>query len=140
MAKINMRDYYPFYEHDEYVEVSDELAAEMAQWERDERSQRRKKYRYHAYYSLNWGDEISRQVIFHAVAPDEYYEKRVTSEQLYAAMNALPEKQRHRIYAYYILKISQPEIARIDGVDHRTVNISIQRGLRNLERYLKNIS
>ena len=22
MAKINMRDYYPFYEHDEFVEVS----------------------------------------------------------------------------------------------------------------------
>ena len=43
MAKINMRDYYPFYEHDEYVEVSDELAAEMAQWERTERSQKRKK-------------------------------------------------------------------------------------------------
>ena len=36
MAKINMRDYYPFYEHDEFVEVSDELAAEMAQWERTE--------------------------------------------------------------------------------------------------------
>lgn len=99
----------------------------------------RKVYRYHANYSLDWGDEIGRHVIFRAVAPDEYYEKRVTSEQLYAAMNALPEKQRHRIYAYYILKISQSEIARIDGVDHRTVNISIQRGLRNLERYLKNI-
>ena len=27
MAKINMWDYYPFYQHDEYVEVSDELAA-----------------------------------------------------------------------------------------------------------------
>ena len=139
MAKINLRDYYPFYQHDEYVEVSDELAAELSQWERSESTQKRKKYRYHANYSLDWGDEIGRHVIFRAVAPDEYYEKRVTSEQLYAAMNALPEKQRHRIYAYYILKISQPEIARTDGVDHRTVNISIQRGLRNLERYLKNI-
>ena len=102
-----MRDYYPFYEHDEFVEVSDELAAEMAQWHRTERTQRRKVYRYHANYSLDWGDEIGRHVIFRAVAPDEYYEKRVTSEQLYAAMNALPEMQRHRIYAYYILKISQ---------------------------------
>ena len=139
MARINLRDYYPFYQYDEYVEVSDELAAEMAQWERTESTQRRKVYRYHANYSLDWGDEIGRHVIFRAVAPDEYYERRVTSEQLYAAMNALPEKQRHRIYAYYILKISQSEIARIDGVDHRTVNISIQRGLRNLERYLKNI-
>ena len=96
-------------------------------------------YRYHANYSLDWGDEIGRHVIFRAVSPDEYYEKHVTHEQLYASMNTLPEKLRHRIYAYYILKISQSEIARIDGVDHRTVNISIQRGLRNLERYLKNI-
>ena len=62
-----------------------------------------------------------------------------TTEQLYAAMSALPEKQHRRIYAHYILKIPQSEIARLDGVDHRTVNISIQRGLRNLERYLKNI-
>ena len=62
-----------------------------------------------------------------------------TTEQLYAAMNALPKKQHRRIYAHYILKIPQSEIARLDGVDHRTVNISIQRGLRNLERYLKNI-
>ena len=137
MAKINMRDYYPFYEQDEFVEVSDELAAEMAQWERTESTQRRKVYRYHANYSLDWGDEIGRHVVLRDVAPDEYYEKRVTSEQLYAAMKALPERQCHRIYAYYILKISQSEIARIDGVDHRTVNISIQRGLRNLERYLK---
>ena len=139
MAKINLRDYYPFYQHDEYVEVSDELAAELSQWERSESTQKRKKYRYHAKYSLDWGDEIGRHVIFGVVAPDEYYEKRVTTEQLYAAMNALPEKQRHRIYAHYILKIPQSEIARLDGVDHRTVNISIQRGLHKLERYLKNI-
>ena len=139
MAKINMRDYYPFYQDDEYVEVSDELAAEMAQWERTERSQKRKKYRYRANYSLDWGNGIGRHVIFRVVAPDEYYEKRVTTEQLYAAMNALSTKQRRRIYAHYILKIPQSEIARLDGVDHRTVNISIQRGLHNLERYLKNI-
>ena len=124
---------------DPFVEVSDELAAEMAQWERTESTQRRKVYRYHANYSLDWGDEIGRHVIFRVVAPDEYYEKRVTTEQLYAAMNALSTKQRRRIYAHYILKIPQSEIARLDGVDHRTVNISIQRGLHNLERYLKNI-
>ena len=85
------------------------------------------------------GDEIGRHVLFRVAAPDEYYEKRVTSEQLHAAMSALPEKQHRRIYAHYILKIPPSEIARLDGVDHRTVNISIQRGLRNLERYLKNI-
>ena len=83
MAKINMRDYYPFYQDDEYVEVSDELAAEMAQWERTERSQKRKKYRYRANYSLDWGNGIGRHVIFRSAAPDEYYEKVITHEQLW---------------------------------------------------------
>lgn len=139
MAKINMRDYYPFYEHDEYVEVSEEVAEEMAQWERDERSQRRKKYRYHAYYSLNWGDEISRQVIFHAVAPDEYYEKSVTHEQLQAALTTLSPKQRQRIYAHFVFGFSKAQIARTEGVNHRAVGLSIQRGLCKLEHHLKNI-
>ena len=100
MAKINMRDYYPFYEHDEFVEVSDELAAEMAQWERTERSQKRKKYRYRANYSLDWGNGIGQYVVFRSAAPDEYYEKIITHEQLRTALATLSPKQRQRIYAH----------------------------------------
>ena len=103
MAKINMRDYYPFYEQDEYVEVSDELAAEMAQWERTERSQKRKKYRYRANYSLDWGKGIGQYVVFRSAAPDEYYEKVITHEQLRTALATLSPKQRQRIYAHYVL-------------------------------------
>lgn len=139
MAKINMRDYYPFYEHDEFVEVSDELAAEMAQWERTERSQKRKKYRYRANYSLDWGDGIGQCIVFRSVAPDESYEEVITHEQLRTALATLPEKQRQRIYAHFVLGFSKAQIARAESVDHRAISLSIQKGLCKLEHYLKNI-
>ena len=38
MKKINLRDLYPFYHNDLFVEVSDEVAAAMAEAERMERN------------------------------------------------------------------------------------------------------
>lgn len=140
MAKINMRDYYPFYEHDEYVEVSDELAAEMAQWERTERSQKRKKYRYRANYSLDWGDGIGQCIAFRSVAPDESYEEVITHEQLRVALAALSPKQRQRIYAHYVLGLSQAQIARCAGVRVSAVSKSIYSGLVRMEKCLKSFS
>ena len=137
MAKINMRDYYHFYEHDEFVEVSDELAAEMAQWERTERSQKRKKYRYRANYSLDWGNGIGQYVVFRSAAPDEYYEKIITHEQLRTALATLSPKQRQRIYAHYVLGLSQAQIARCAGVRVSAVSKSIYSGLVRMEKCLK---
>ena len=51
MAIINLRDYYPFYQLDQYVEVSDELVVQMQQWKRDEKAYLRKRNRYQAYFS-----------------------------------------------------------------------------------------
>lgn len=61
-------------------------------------------YCYPANYSLDWGEEIGRHIISSAVAPDEYYAKLVTCEQLSAAMNALPEKQRRKSMPVVYLK------------------------------------
>ncbi len=140
MARINMRDYYSFYEHDEFVEVSDELAAEMAQWERTERSQKRKKYRYRANYSLDWGDGIGQCIVFRSVAPDESYEEVITHEQLRVALATLSPKQRQRIYAHYVLGLSQAQIARCAGVRVSAVSKSIYSGLVRMEKCLKSFS
>ena len=140
MAKINVRDYYPFYEHDEFVEVSEELSAEMAQWERTERSQKRKKYRYRANYSLDWGDGIGQCIVFRSVAPDESYEEVITHEQLRVALATLSPKQRQRIYAHYVLGLSQAQIARCAGVRVSAVSKSIYSGLVRMEKCLKSFS
>lgn len=36
MATINLRDYYPFYQHDMFIEVSDEVAGQLSAWKRSE--------------------------------------------------------------------------------------------------------
>lgn len=63
----------------------------------------------------------------------------MTAEQLQSAMASLPDKQGKRIYAHYILGISKSDIARAEGVDEKAVRVSIERGLRNMEKFLKNL-
>ena len=73
-----------------------------------------------------------------SMTPCELYERKVTMEQLHAAIAALPDKQAKRIYAYYFLGLTESAIAKSEGVSVASVSESIQRGLRNMETFLKN--
>ena len=137
MAIINLRQFYAFYTHDEFVEVSDSLADELKQWERDEKAYRRKKYWHHAHYSLDRNDGIENSVLFIVETPDARYERHLTQEQLYTALLSLPDKQAKRIYAHFFHGLSKADIARAEGVGKVTVGESISRGLQHLELYLQ---
>lgn len=139
MTIINLRDYYPFYNSDLFLEVSDEVAAALTDAKQAERNYLRRVHYNKAHYSLDAGDGIEQAAVFSVLTPCEIYERKLTMEQLYAAVDALPDKQGRRIYAYYILGISQTEIARAEGVGLSTVNNSIERGLKSMEEFLKNI-
>ncbi len=139
MTKINLRDYYPdFYTDDCIIEVPDEIAAVLDSYEHAEAAYYLRRYRHKAYYSLDCGDGIEKDILFVSLSPGEIYERKVTAEQLHAAIASLPDKQAKRIYAHYILGISQTDIARAEGVDLRNVRKSIDKGLRNMENFLKN--
>lgn len=139
MAKINLREYYPdFYTADFIIDVPDELVGQLLQWERDERAYERQRYRYKAHYSLDRSDGIEHDILFVSLSPCEIYERKVTYEQLHAAISMLPDKQGKRIYAHYFLGMSQTAIARAEGVSRNVVCASIKRGLKNMERILKN--
>lgn len=140
MAKINLRDYYPdFYAVDFIIDVPEELADQFLQWERDERAYERQRYRHKAHFSLDRDDGIEHDVVFLSLSPCEIYERKVTYEQLHVAISALPDKQGKRIYAHFLMGMSKTAIARVEGVDERAVRGSIERGLKNIERYLKNL-
>ena len=53
MKTINLRDYYPDYTEDYYVEVEDNVASALAYMDRCERTRRNKLWRYRAFYSLD---------------------------------------------------------------------------------------
>jgi RNA polymerase sigma-70 factor (ECF subfamily) len=138
MIKINLRDYYPdFYNTDCIVEVPDEVAASMDRFERAEAAYYLRRYRHKAYYSLDCNDGIECDILFVSLSPSEIYERKVTAEQLHAAIAALPDKQAKRIYAYYLLGMSKSAIARTEDVSKVVVGQSIERGLRNMEKFLK---
>lgn len=139
MAKINLRDFYPFYNTDLFIEIPDEVEATLLEAERLERNFIRRRFYNKAHYSLDAGDGIENDILFVSLTPCELYERKMTAEQLQAAMASLPDKQGKRIYAHYILGISKSDIARAEGVDEKAVRVSIERGLRNMENFLKNL-
>lgn len=135
MAIINLRDYYPFYTSDCFMEVSEEVAEMFKEFDRKEAAYRLRTYRHKAYYSLDRDDGLEHEAVFVALSPHELYERKVTMQELHAAIASLPEKQAKRIYARYYLGMTVNEIAEVEGVDPSRVRDSIRRGLKQLAKY-----
>ncbi|MDT3700828.1 MAG: sigma factor-like helix-turn-helix DNA-binding protein [Thermincola sp.] len=138
MKKINLRDYHPFYQSDFFVEVADEIALCLKRFDLNESAYQLRTYRHKAYYSLDRNDGIEHEIVFISLSPQEIYERKVTNQELYTAINSLPEKQAKRIYAHFFLGMSKAAIAKAEGVRESAVRESIDRGLRNIEKFLKN--
>ena len=128
MAKINLRDFYPFYNADLFIDIPDEVAAVLVEAERLERNYIRRMFWNKAQYSLDADDGIEHDALFVSLSPCEVYERKMTAQELHAALDALPNKQGRRVYAHYILGMSKTEIARAEGVSEKNVRQSINRG------------
>ncbi len=138
MKEINLRKFYPeIYKEDYIVTLPDEVVEVLKDAKRKETAHRIRTYRYKAYFSLDCGDNIEREMRHHVPSVQEIIEKNMEEEKLYAALDRLPEKQRKRVYAHYILGIKQSDIAKMEGTSVSTVHESIRRGLRRLEKILE---
>ena len=58
------------------------------------------------------------------------------ASSLFSALQELPIAQARRIYAHYILGMSNLGISRVEGVNEGNVRKSIARGLRRLQKIL----
>lgn len=138
MTEINLREYYPdYYRADYRIIVPDEVAEVMLGYKRYEEAYRRRTYYHKAYYSLDCNDGIEYEAQFLSASPEEVYEQKDTAEQIFIAMDKIPEKQARRIYAYYFLDMTMEMIAEREGVSSAAVGESIRRGLRNMEIFLR---
>lgn len=136
MTRINLRDYYSWVYQDEFVDITDEMLETMKAADRQESAYKRRMYYHKAQYSLDCGDGIENDALFKVLSPGEIYEQKVTAEQLQAALASLPDKQRRRIYAHYILGMKKSEIARAEGVAERSIHATITSRLRNMKKFL----
>ncbi|MFP3156504.1 sigma-70 family RNA polymerase sigma factor [Lachnospiraceae bacterium ZAX-1] len=139
MKKINLKDYYAHIPTDTYIDIPDEVF-DVFEVHRKKEQAYQSKIRYHkAYYSLDRGDGIEHSALFVSLSPDEIYERKLTSEQLHAAIATLPDKQAKRIYAHFFMNMSKAAIAKAERVNKSQVTRSINRGLAQIEKFLKNI-
>lgn len=136
MKIINLRDYYPFYSTDVFLEVSDEVASFLedekrlqinyAQYIRDNK----------AFYSLDAGDGIEAEALNLPEQPDEALERMELERLLKEALAQLTETQRRRLLASVLNDESNQRIAALESVDESAVRRSIQRGLAALKKLL----
>lgn len=135
MKRINLRHYYPFYTSDCFVEVPDDIAAQMHTFKNQEAAYRLRTYRYKAYFSLDRDDGIENDILLLTPSAEELAERHFRQERLLHAIRELPETQARRVYSYYFLGISKHRIAQIEGVNESNVRKSIARGLARLKKY-----
>jgi len=135
---INLHDFYPWYTHDEFVEVPTETAEELFADKRynqtHERYQRRNKV-----LSLDMADGTEAAAsIQHTDNPEAIFEMMERHCNLCCALNSLPDIQGRRIDAHYLQGKSREEIAQAEGVSKRAVNYSIESGLKAMRKYFSN--
>ena len=139
MTTINLRDFYSWYSEDEFVEVSDEVAAELMADKRYQKSHEQRMRRNKSFYTLDLNDGIETAITTCCnKSPEMIYEIKENRCRLCHALNALPEIQGRRIEAHYLLGKSRKKIALEEGVSESSVNESIKRGLRQMRKFLTN--
>jgi len=137
MATINLKDYYYWHTHDQYIEVSDEVAAELRADKLYEAAYRRRVTRNKAQYSLDCDDGIEYSICLHIPTPEEIVIRKERIGFLINALNNLPEIQRCRIRCYFIFDMNYREIGLMEGVDKSAVRCSVICGLKNMKKYLR---
>ena len=135
---INLKDFYYWYTEDEFIEVSDEVAAELIADKRYEKAYKQRTRRNKSFYSLDAEDGIEESVIAcYDDSPERIFDLMGRHCDLCRALNSLPEIQGRRIEAHFLLGMSINEIAEAEGVTKGSVSISITRGLAAMKKYLE---
>lgn len=137
MRTINLRELYPFYRTDVWIEVNDEIVQEMHRFELLDSAYKLRTYRHRAHYSLDRNDGIENDILRPILSSEAEYERLQLQREVCTAMCKLPEKSFRRIYAHYFLGMSKVAIARVENVDERAVRKSIESGLKKLKHLLE---
>ena len=142
MKIINLRLYYPHYQQDKLVEVSEEVFDVLCQSIQQMRNYERRTRYHRAYYSLDAFGWTENYALEHSPSPEQLVllaEEQAKRDRLAAALRealayATPTQAR-RVCAYYLDGLTQREIASRERVHSSNVCLAIRRGLCNLRRY-----
>ena len=103
MTTINLKDFYYWHTQDQFIEVSDEVAAVFLADARYEMAYQRRLSRHKAQYSLDCDDGIEYSACLHEPTPQELLERMEMFCRLWNALNSLPEVQCHNVMPFQLL-------------------------------------
>lgn len=135
MTTINLRNFYPWYKEDTFVEITDEMLEAMKAADRQQEAYRRRTYRYKAQYSLDCNDGVENDVLHHVPSPEEIYISEETTHELFTAIGQLTAIQQRRLIAYYFENLNFRQIAEMEGVNHGSVTQSVKAALKKLKGF-----
>jgi len=138
MPQINLRDLYPYYKSDCFIDIPDEILDELEDCNLEEETYQRY-MRYHkARTSLDKPNrKTESQIVDKPPMPHEIFDEKLTIVLLHQAIAQLPDKHAKRIYAYFFLRMSKKEIAKAEKVTPQTVRRSINEGICLIRKYLQ---
>ena len=141
MQRINLRKYYyPLYDEDIFIEVSDEIATAL--WEEHCLDDNTRRNLWVHTYSLDESPEMenhfpeqicSAEEILLQQEADRYREFLLG--KLDEALTTLTPKQLRRLKARFMEGKKYREIAEIEGTDTSVVHHSVRDAIRRLQRY-----
>ena len=141
MQRINLRKYYyPLYDEDIFIEVSDEIADAI--WEEDRLDDNTRGNLWIHTYSLDESPEIENHFPEQICSAEEILLQR--EENLYRefllgklgeALATLTPKQLRRLKARFVDGLKYREIAEIEGIDTSIAHHSVRDAIRRLQRY-----
>ena len=103
MTIINLKEFYPWYDHAEYIEVPDDVAEELRADKRYEQAYIRRVMRNKAQYSLDCDDGIEYSACVFEKSPEELVIMKEQYQMLCRALNSLSEIQGRRVDANIIM-------------------------------------
>ncbi len=139
MTKINLREFYPWYKEDTYVDVPDEVAEELRASRKAEAAHAERVRYNRAYYSLDCDDGIEYSICMNNPTPEDLLERKELFFHLWNALNTLPEIQGRRVDACIICGMSYRAVAKAEEVDKAAVRLAVKRGLESMREYLKKV-
>lgn len=113
------------------TEISKEIFGLLDQFELEDLSYLNEIDRHYAYL-----DQTEIESHMNSLSLSPLPEDMFKYDDLYAAINTLPEKQRERLTLYYFHNLTLEEISRLEGVSFQTISKSIDLAIKKLSKIL----
>ena len=115
------------------VEVSTSVKELLEQSDRQIRSQRRQDRR-HLDFAVHTDEDLASSLLPAYEDTADLLERMERDARLYEAISKLTEVQQRRLRLYYFDGLSYSQIAKREGVNHRTVMDAIEQALKRLRK------